>query len=243
MRILAIETATPASSVALGEDGSLVAMSLQVDPRGHVGFLMPAIDFCFAKAGWDRESIDVVAVDVGPGPYTGLRAGISAAQAIAAAVGVPIVTTSSLTVLAFRAATGRRRIWPVVDVRRGQVATAPYLPVPGGVMRDGETELVDGAGLAALLESDHNDTLLVGDWSGIEDDVLRGLHRSRRGRPRFPSAEVLLEIADMRATSDNVANSEDVRPIYLREPDARINWSDFREEGLWPGADGSSADG
>jgi hypothetical protein len=73
--------------------------------------------------------------------------------------------------------------------------------------------------------------------------VLRGLHRSRRGRPRFPSAEVLLEIADMRATSDNVANSEDVRPIYLREPDARINWSDFREEGLWPGADGSSADG
>jgi len=237
MRILAIETATPASSVALGEDGGLVAMSLHVDARGHVGFLMPAIDFCFAKAGWDREDIDIVAVDVGPGPYTGLRAGIAAAQAIAAAVGVPIVTAGSLTVLAFRAATGHRRIWPVVDVRRGQVATAPYLPVPGGVVRDGETELVDGAGLAALLDSDHNDTLLVGDWSGVDGEVLRGLHRSRRGRPRYPSADVLLEIADMRADSDNVANPEDVRPIYLREPDAQINWSDFREEGMWPGTE------
>ena len=119
MKILAIETATPASSVALGEDATLVALSASVNSRGHVGFLVPAIDFCFERAGWSRDEIDVVAVDVGPGPYTGIRAGIATAQAIAAAVGVPIVTVGSLTTLAVRAATGRRRIWPVVDVRRG----------------------------------------------------------------------------------------------------------------------------
>ncbi len=197
MKVLAIETATPASSVALGSDGDLVAMALHVDSRGHVGFLMSAIDFCFAQAGWDRKDIDVVAVDIGPGPYTGLRAGIAAAQAIAAAVGAPIVTADSLTVLAYRAATGRRRIWPVVDVRRGQFATAPFLPVPGGVMRDGATELVGPAEFVALLDADGADTLIVGDWGMIPDSDLRSLHRSRKGRPRHPSADVLVEIAEL----------------------------------------------
>ena len=109
MRILAIETATPASSVALGTGGAIEAMSVRVDPRGHVGFLVPAIDFCFTQVGWQPSDLDLVAVDIGPGPFTGIRAGIATAQAIAAAVGVPIVTVSSLTVLALRAATGRRR--------------------------------------------------------------------------------------------------------------------------------------
>lgn len=236
MRILAIETATRASSVALGEDGALVAMSVLVDGRAHVEFLVPAIDFCFERAGWDPDDLDLVAVDVGPGPYTGLRAGIATAEAVAAAVGVPIVTASSLTVLALRAATGRRRIWPIIDVRRGQIATAAFRPVPGGVMPDGPRELVSPEEFHALLDADRNDTLIVGDWQMLPDAVFRGLHRARKGRPRYPSADVLLEIAEMRAAQGEFAGIEDLQPIYLREPDAKINWSEFREEGLWPGA-------
>lgn len=236
MRILAIETATRASSVALGENGELVAMSVLVDGRGHVEFLVPAIDFCFERAGWDPEDLDLVAVDVGPGPYTGLRAGIATAEAVAAAVGVPIVTASSLTVLALRAATGRRRIWPIIDVRRGQIATAPFRPVPGGVMPDGSRELVSPEEFHALLDADRNDTLIVGEWQMLPDAIFRGLHRARKGRPRYPSADVLLEIAEMRAAQDEFAGIEDLQPIYLREPDAKINWAEFREEGLWPGA-------
>ena len=236
MRILAIETATKASSVALGEDGALAAMSLSVDPRGHVGFLVPAIDFCFDRVEWGPDELDLVAVDVGPGPYTGMRVGIATAQAIAAAVGVPVVTASSLTVLALRAATGRRRIWPVVDVRRGQIAIAPYRPVPGGVIPDGSRELVTPEEFQALLDADRNDTLIVGEWQTLPDGAFRGLHRARKGRPRYPSADVLLEIAEMRAAQGEFSRPEDLQPIYLRDPDARINWTDFREEGLWPGA-------
>ena len=102
MRIVAIETATPASSVAIGEDEALMGLAVNVDRRGHVGFLMPAIDFTLAQAGWKPRDIDLVAVDVGPGPYTGLRAGIATAQALAAAIGAPIVTTSSLSISAGR---------------------------------------------------------------------------------------------------------------------------------------------
>jgi tRNA threonylcarbamoyladenosine biosynthesis protein TsaB len=214
----------------------VVAMAARTDRRGHVGFLVPAIDFCFDQAGWSPSDLDLIAVDVGPGPFTGLRAGISAAQAIAAGVGVPIVTVSSLTVLALRAATGRRRIWPIVDVRRGEVATAPYRPVPGGVVLDGVAETVTTDEFRALIDADPDDTLLVGDWQALADGTLRGLHGVKTGRPRYPSADVILEIAVLRASHDEYAGAEDIRPLYMREPDARINWTDFREEGIWPGA-------
>jgi tRNA threonylcarbamoyladenosine biosynthesis protein TsaB len=238
VKILAIETATPASSVALGDGDRLAAMALHVDRRGHVGFLVPAIDFCFEQARWKRSDVEVVAVDVGPGPYSGIRAGIATAQAIAAALGAPLVTVSSLTAVALRASTGRRRIWPVVDVRRGEVATAPFNPVPGGVVRGGDTEVVTPDGLRALIDADPNDSLVVGDWQVLPPATLRGLHRVKTGRPRYPSADVLLEIAAMLAARDTFAGPEDVRPLYLREPDARINWTRFRREGVWPEAEG-----
>lgn len=237
MKILAIDTATSASSIALGEDDQLAAMSVRVDRRGHGGFLVPAIDFAFASAGWKPRDVDVVAVDVGPGLFTGIRAGISTAQAIAAAIGAPLVTVSSLTALAVRAATGHRRIWPVVDIRRGQYATRPFRPVPGGVAPDGAAEIVSAEGLHHLIESDAEDTLIVGDTADFPANVMRGLHRSKMGRPRFPSADVLLDIAALKAGREDFVPPEDVRPLYMREPDAQINWSDFRDEGVWPGAE------
>lgn len=209
-------------------------MSVNVNRRGHVGFLMPAIDFCFTQAGWKPRDVDIVAVDVGPGPYTGLRAGIATAQAFAAAVGAPMVTVSSLTVIALRAATGRRRIWAVVDMRRGQFAIAPFRPLPGGVAPDGSPEVVKPVHFKALLESEGSDSLVVGDWASMPDSTWTGLQEVRRGRPRYPSTETIIEIAAMKAQQGNVTNADDVRPVYMREPDVQIHWEAFRSEGAWP---------
>jgi len=234
MRVLAIETATAASSVALGEEGSLVSMAVRVDRRGHVAFLVPAIDFCFSQAGWDRDAIDVVAVDIGPGQFAGLRSGIATAQAFAAAVGAPLVGIQSLTALAVRAATGRRRIWAVTDMRRGQVAVRSFQPLPGGVAPDGDAEVMGPEEFGALIESDTADTLIVGDWQALPPGVWTGLHRARRGRPRYPAADVLMEIATIRVRNDDFGSPEGVQPQYMREPDVAINWQQFRSEGAWP---------
>jgi tRNA threonylcarbamoyladenosine biosynthesis protein TsaB len=234
MKIVAIETATPASSVAIGEDGALAGMAVNVDRRGHLAFLMPAIDFALTRAGWAPRDIDVVAVDTGPGPYTGLRAGIATAQAFAAAIGAPIVVASSLTVIALRAATGRRRIWPVVDMRRGQVAVASFRPLPGGIAPDGDPEVIKPNDFKALLESEGSDSLVVGDWQSLPDATWTGLHRVRRGRPQYPAADTMLEIAAMKAQRGEVVDADHVRPNYMREPDVDINWKAFRSEGAWP---------
>ena len=83
MNILAIQTSTPASSVALGSDNALLAMALQVDRRGHVGFLGKAMDYCFQQVGWTPRELDAIVVDVGPGLFTGIRAGLASAQGVA----------------------------------------------------------------------------------------------------------------------------------------------------------------
>lgn len=232
MNTLAIETATPASSVALGNEDGLVAMSLQVDRRGHVGFLVPAIDFCFRQSGWTVDDLDVVVVDVGPGLYTGIRAGLATAQGIAAAAGARLIPISSLDVLAFRAATGHRTIWPIVDVRRDQVAVAAYQPVPGGVVRESQPEILTPDELRGQLAT-AVESLVVGDWQALPSGTLRGMHRIKTGRPRYPAADVLIDLVRPRLERDDYPDPDDVRPMYLREPDARINWQDFREEAGW----------
>lgn len=234
MKILAIETATPASSVAIGEDGAVRGLSVNVDQRGHVSFLVPAIDFCLRQADWEARDIELVAVDVGPGPYTGLRSGIATAKAFAAAIGAPMAAVSSLTTIALRAATGRRRIWPVVDMRRGQIAVAPFTPLPGGVAPDGEPTVVDPVEFRTMLEREVDDSLVVGDWQAVPESTWTGLHRVRMGRPRYPSAETILEIAAMQADLGKLASPEEIRPLYMREPDVEINWKAFRSEGAWP---------
>ena len=235
MKIVAVETATGVSSVALGDGVAVVASAARADRQGHVGFLVPALDFCFAQAGWRPQEIDVVAVDVGPGLFGGIRVGLATAQAVAGAVGVPLAPVCSLDAIAFQAATGHRRVWAVVDARRGEVAVAPYRPVPGGVVRDGSIELVGGNAFRGLLEDDPSEKLVVGDWGVLSKEALLGIPGVRTGGPRHPTAAAVMEVARGLVERGAFPHPDEVRPFYLREPDGRINWSDFREEGPWPG--------
>jgi tRNA threonylcarbamoyladenosine biosynthesis protein TsaB len=234
MRIVAIETATGASSVALGDGKVVVASAGRTDRRGHVGFLVPALDFCFAQAGWRPQEIDVVAVDVGPGLFGGMRVGLATAQALAGAAGVPLAPVCSLDAIALQAATAHRRIWAVVDARKGEVAVAPYRPVPGGVVRDGPVELLGANAFRGLLEDDPGQKLVVGDWGVLPEGELMGVHGVRTGGPRHPTAAAVMEVARGLAERGAFPHPDEVRPFYLREPDAAINWADYRQEGPWP---------
>ena len=233
MKMLAIETTTAASSVALADGEDLKASAHRVDRRGHIGFLVPALEFCFKQAGWEPNDVEVVAVDVGPGLFSGIRAGLATAQAVAGAVGAQLLPVTSVDAIALRAATGHRKIWSIVDTRRGEIAVGRYRPVPGGVVRDGSAELCTPAELRAMIDGDASESLIVGDWAALPDDALRGLHAVKTGQPRYPEASAVLEIARGLAQRAELPHADDVRPRYMREPDVTINWTDFRSEGPW----------
>ena len=233
MKYLAIETATPGASVALVEDATTLAAASRIDRVGHATFVVPAIDVCFDQVGWSPADLDAVVVDVGPGLYTGLRVGLATAQGLAAAFGIPIIPATSLDALALEARTGHRSIWALVDVRRGELALSRFRPVPGGVVRESEPELVSPDVLRAQLESSPDQSLVVGDVGALPGGFFSGLHRVKTGRPRYPYAVALAEVGRGRHDRGEYPGPDEIRPIYLREPDVTINWEKLRAEGPW----------
>ncbi len=100
-------------------------------------------------------------------------------------------------------------------------------------MREGSTELCSPVEFRAMLEEDPADSLVVGDWQALPEGTLRGLHGVKTGRPQYPDATAVLEIARGRLQRGDLPHPDEVRPRYMREPDVTINWTDFRSEGPW----------
>ena len=124
-------------------------------------------------------------------------------------------------------------IWAVVDARRGEFAVARYRPVPGGVVRESATELIDPEEFRAVLESTADDSLVVGDVGELPDGFFRGMHHIKTGKPRYPYAVALAEIGSGKYERDEYPAPEDIRPLYMREPDVTIDWDKLRQEGPW----------
>jgi tRNA threonylcarbamoyladenosine biosynthesis protein TsaB len=125
MRVLAIETATPVASVALVDQGGVVASRALRAPRRHLEWLAAAIDGMLGGAGSSPDSVEAVAIGRGPGGFTGLRIGIATAAAWSRARGVPVLGVGTLETLAVSSG-GGGLILPVLDAYRGEVAAALY---------------------------------------------------------------------------------------------------------------------
>ena len=113
-----------------------------------------------------------MAVDVGPGLYTGLRVGISSATTIAHALGIPMIGIPSLDLLAFPARWTSRLIVAALDARRGELFTALFRKVPGGIQRIRDPQVNTPQELSAELMMLEEPALLVGDGALRYQDVF-----------------------------------------------------------------------
>lgn len=126
MRILAIDTATAACTVAVTDGEAVRAeLTLQV-PRAHSTRLMPLIAQAVAESGLSKADLDGIAVGVGPGSFTGLRIGLATAKGLAFALGKPCLPVSTLKALAFGTGAQMGLVVPMLDAKRGQVFAAIY---------------------------------------------------------------------------------------------------------------------
>ncbi|MEU2316207.1 tRNA (adenosine(37)-N6)-threonylcarbamoyltransferase complex dimerization subunit type 1 TsaB, partial [Streptomyces albidoflavus] len=101
MLLLALDTATPAVTVALHDGERVLASDTQVDARRHGELLLPAVDKLLTGAGLALADVTGVVVGVGPGPYTGLRVGLMTADTFGFALGVPVHGVCTLDGLAY----------------------------------------------------------------------------------------------------------------------------------------------
>ena len=226
MITLGIETATQVVSVALaGDDGVRGVVEIS-QGRRHAETLTPAIEFVCRHAQIEIGDIGAIGVDVGPGLFTGMRVGLAAGKALAHALRVPMIGMSSLDLLAFPLRHTDRTIAAVIDARRGELFYALYRPVPGGVQR--VTELRCGRVddfIGDVMPRGH-ELVCVGDGAlryrdQIESELRCDIAEQFLSRP---SAAPLVQLAHARALREEWVNPWEIQPLYLRLPDAQINW-------------------
>ncbi|MFF3491062.1 tRNA (adenosine(37)-N6)-threonylcarbamoyltransferase complex dimerization subunit type 1 TsaB [Streptomyces sp. NPDC002795] len=209
MLLLALDTATPAVTVALHDGTSVVAESSQVDARRHGELLLPAVDRVLTEAGLRLDAVTGIVVGVGPGPYTGLRVGLMTADTFGLALGVPVHGVCTLDALAYEARDALDGPFVVAtDARRKEVYWARY---DDARTRVTEAAVDRPADIASLVEG----LPAVGAGALLFPDTFP----DARG-PQNVSAAALAALA-----AEKLAAGEELlepRPLYLRRPDAQV---------------------
>ena len=224
--VLGIESATAHVGCAIGGPGGVLASARSGRSRRHAESLAPQIEFVTAQAGVALRDIDVVAVDIGPGLYTGLRVGVTTAMTMAHMLGVPIVAISSLDVLAHALGPVPGHIHAVIDARRSELFHAAYVAGDGRLERVSEPRVVAPEVLRRELETLDVEVTVVGDAVLSHPDAFISLGGVRDAGPSFihPSADVLVRLAREPADAERIVTPAEVRPMYLRRPDAVARW-------------------
>ncbi|MDO9529460.1 MAG: tRNA (adenosine(37)-N6)-threonylcarbamoyltransferase complex dimerization subunit type 1 TsaB [Syntrophales bacterium] len=126
MLTLAVDTSTQSGSVALLNSDSVLAECLINVGINHSETLLPAIERILSVAGTEIAEVDLFALTVGPGSFTGLRVGVSTVKGLALAADKPVVGVSSIDALALNVANSTITICPMLDARKKEVYTALY---------------------------------------------------------------------------------------------------------------------
>jgi tRNA threonylcarbamoyladenosine biosynthesis protein TsaB len=217
MMLLALDSASAACSAALWQDGAIIASRLEPMARGQVEVLVPMVAGVLEDAGTGFDALDGVAVTVGPGSFTGLRAGLAAARGFALGRGIPLygVTTLEAVACAARdAAPAGTRDWPLfiaIDTRRADIYLQEF--GPGTEPRSDPVAILPDDAAAGLAEGP---ALLAGDAAARLLDARAANHRDGLTvleTIRFPRAADVAKIAAAR-----IGNPLEARPLYIHAP-------------------------
>ncbi|KAF0243770.1 MAG: hypothetical protein FD180_3093 [Planctomycetota bacterium] len=219
MFIAAIETSGTRGGVALADGDELLGEESFEEGMVHGRALVPALDRILRKAGIAPKELGLVAVDVGPGSYTGVRVGVAAARMLALAVGCPVAPVVSLDVLAENAEDLEDFVCPVLDARWEQVYAAAY-------RRDWVWLRTDGPAayrpeeLAARLAPG---TTVFG--SGV-DKYPEVFARFPKGPASWgvPKAEIVARLGWQAFQTGATDECNILRPLYLRPTEAEVKF-------------------
>jgi len=208
--VLAFDTAASACSVAVGQGGAALAHERREMRHGHAEALLPMIERVMAAAELTSAEIATVAVSVGPGGFTGIRAGLAAAQGLALASGARLVGVTSFAAVAARLGKQDRPLLVALDSRRADLYVQLFFG--DGAPLD-EPSAVPPPALAAFVEASVGNAAL-----GIAGDAADNAATALAGRDvtlipgSAPDARGVLAAADDQLTGP-------ARPLYLRPPD------------------------
>ncbi|MAP53944.1 tRNA (adenosine(37)-N6)-threonylcarbamoyltransferase complex dimerization subunit type 1 TsaB [Altibacter sp.] len=212
--ILCLETSTTNCSVALSVNGSVIA--LQEDLKGgysHAEKLHPFIEAVLSEAGIEKNMLDAIAVSKGPGSYTGLRIGVSAAKGLCMSLDIPLISVATLRSLAMQANESKARFFiPLLDARRMEV----YASVFEGTseIRGTKAEILTPASFIEYLEK--GTTVFLGNgvskFSAICDHPNAVFMEET-----LPSAIQMASLAEAKFKKNDIEDVAYFEPYYLKD--------------------------
>ncbi|MEN8224206.1 MAG: tRNA (adenosine(37)-N6)-threonylcarbamoyltransferase complex dimerization subunit type 1 TsaB [Bacteroidota bacterium] len=215
--ILNIETATQVCSVALSDGKDCISIRESHEKNIHAAKVTVFCEEVLRDAGKEMKDLDAVAVSMGPGSYTGLRIGVSAAKGFGYALAIPLIAVPTLQSLAMRALSATTRMeglyCPMIDARRMEVYTALF-DIHNNMVRDTEALIIDERSYDEELRG--NTIFFFGDGAEKCREVLEpkgmkyleGMH---------PSASDMAVIADNKFVARDFADLAYFEPYYLKD--------------------------
>ena len=216
---LSFDTSADYCAAALVQDGTTIAAQSLAMSRGHAEALVPLVRELCASTGTDLSGVDLVAVTVGPGSFTGVRTGIAAARGFALATGAPAVGVSSLRAVAYSARqAGSPSVLVVLDTRRADFFAQLF---DSNAQPCGDPAVLDAGAIQDLIRM--NAPVVVGNAvarfrSDVGPDMDAGIFASGPGVPDPADVALLAE----RILYANRVASDTLSPLYLRAPEAKI---------------------
>lgn len=217
MKVLALDAATEACSVALLTDADLVGQWREVG-RGHAEQILDMVDAVLAEAGLVLGMLDGIAASVGPGAFTGVRIGVSVAQGLAFGAALPVVAVSTLEAMALQAMRGgAEQVMACLDARMGEVYWGCFATDP-------ERGLV-ARGASAVGRAQSVQVPLKGRFQGIGRgfaaypvlQALAGLCLPAGACEALPDAKDMARLGAIRLRLSEGRDPADLIPLYLRD--------------------------
>ena len=225
--VVGIETSGPTGSVAL------LAPDGWCDERGfrghltHARELIAVLDAITKERGTRRDEITLVCVDQGPGSYTGIRVGVTAAKSLAWALGIASAGVMGLDVIAGGAPRSSGRLRVIVDARRGTLYHASYWAENGRWRRESGPEVLSPKEVLACLSADD---IVVGDGIALLPDTLPVGVTVLKDEVGVPRASQVARLGLAKMEAAQILDPAELLPIYLRRPEAVEKWEARRKE-------------
>ena len=211
--ILNIETATKNCSVALAKQGKIIlCKEIAEEGYSHAERLHVFIEEIIKEAGISLYDLSAIAVSQGPGSYTGLRIGVSAAKGLCYALEIPLIAVDTLQVLASQVNVADGLIVPMIDARRMEVYSAIFSP-KFDKKREILAEIIDGDSF-----SDRSEKLyFVGDCAEKCKSVLIKENHLFLEDIKYPSAKQMSILSYQKFKTNDTVDVAYFEPYYLKD--------------------------
>ena len=213
MYILNIETATRNCSVALAKDGAtLICKEIADIGFSHAEKLHVFIEEIIKEAEINFSDLEAIAVSKGPGSYTGLRIGVSAAKGLCFALDIPLISIGTLLSLAKQVTIEKGLIIPMIDARRMEVYSAIF-DADYNMIRGVEAQILDEISFSEIEQTIN----IIGDSSEKAKTILVNKNITYLGEIQFPSSKEMCKLSFEKFQNNDFEDVAYFEPFYLKD--------------------------